>query len=111
MKLPNMSCASPMPTDRDEKSSPPQISPITGPMISSTTDVTIAVNAPPIIIPTAILITSPFAINSLNSLINAFIRYDLLINITIYNGTFYHTAIFIFNLEDFFILSSEILLS
>ena len=51
---------------------PPAITEISGLMMLSVSEVTIAVNAPPIITPTAMSITLPRLMNSLNSLSNAF---------------------------------------
>ena len=50
----------------------PPNNPRIGLMISSTRDDTILVNAPPIMIPTAMSMTLPRLINSLNSMVNAF---------------------------------------
>ena len=57
MKFPTISCALPTNTDIALKSIPPRIMPMTGPMISDTSELTIAVNAPPIIMPTAMLMS------------------------------------------------------
>ena len=52
---------------RAEKSIPPMRSPMTGLMKSLTKELTIAVNAPPTVIPTAISMTFPLEMNFLNS--------------------------------------------
>ena len=59
-----------------EKSIPPMMIPITGVMTSFTRELTMEVKAPPIMMPTAMVITFPLAINSLNSAINFFIWID-----------------------------------
>lgn len=52
----------------DEKSKPPIIIDTTGMTTSLTREVTMAVNAPPMMIPTARSVTDPRLMNSLNSL-------------------------------------------
>ena len=74
MNLPTNRVASPTVIEIPEKLIPPSIIPSRGVMISDTSELTIAVNAPPMMIPTAILITLPLLINSLNSLIKPFTK-------------------------------------
>lgn len=57
-----------------EKSTPPMIMPMIGVIMSLTRELMIAVKVLPMMIPTAIVMTLPFEINSLNSLKNFFIR-------------------------------------
>ena len=64
MKLPTINCASPSPKLMALKSTPPITSPISGLTRSSTKEVTIAVNAAPIMMPTAISMTLPRAMNA-----------------------------------------------
>jgi hypothetical protein len=69
MKLPTMNCASPTPKLTALKSTPPTTRPMSGLTRSSTIEVTMAVKAAPMMIPTARSMTLPRAMNSLNSLI------------------------------------------
>ena len=59
--------ALPIVMDRELKSIPPMMSPMRGVRISLTRDVTIAVKALPMMIPTAMSTTFPFRAKALNS--------------------------------------------
>ena len=72
IKFPYDTEAFPTVSESDVKSIWPRISPRSGVMISWFNDVTMAVKAVPTMMPTAMLITLPLEINSLNSLKKAF---------------------------------------
>ena len=67
MNAPYMMAESPFPTCKSEKSTPPNKIPTSGIIMLSTSEVTIAPNAPPMTTPTAKSKIFPFRANSLKS--------------------------------------------